>query len=200
MLVAAALASLTTAPAQADDTPVIRLAFAVAQVDNRPVVDEAWIDAQVERANRHWSGVPVRFRRIETRPLVARFARIETRADRDAAADRLTTGAINVRITGFLADVDEPGRERRGVHWHLRADRSHHYIILSSIAGLDVLAHELGHFLGNGHSKVDDNLMSYTRTGSAVFLDEAQLAQARRALADYIARGELIGVPGRGGP
>ena len=33
------------------------------------------------------------------------------------------------------------------------------------------LAHELGHFLGNGHAYVKNNLMSYERDGGEVFLD-----------------------------
>ncbi len=192
LAVAALCAAPLATPAAADEkTPEVSIAVAVAEEGGRPVADEAWIDAAIAEANRLYAAVPLRFRRGPVAPLPARFAAIVTRADRDAAAGRLVRGAINLRVTGALMDVDEPGRVRRGVHWHVRADRRRHFIILSRIAAPGVLAHELGHFFGNPHSPLDDNLMSYGRTGAPVFLDAAQLATIRRALRGYLKSGAL---------
>jgi hypothetical protein len=66
-------------------------------------------------------------------------------------------------------------------------------VILSSIAGPDVLAHELGHFLGNReHSDVPGNLMSYEHTDVLPFLDAVQREKLRRTLAGYLRRRELV--------
>jgi len=81
---------------------------------------------------------------------------------------------------------------RRGVHWHSRSHPGAHFVILSSIAGTDVLAHELGHFLGNPkHSDTPGNLMSYERGDAPPFLDPEQVARMQRALQGYLRRGEL---------
>jgi hypothetical protein len=184
--------ALAPRPAGAGEPALLTLAIAVAEEGGRPVVDEAWLDARIDAANQLYGELGLRFRRGAPARLDERFARIVTRADRDAAAGELAPGAINLRVTGALADVDEPGVVRRGVHWHVQADRARHFIILSKIAAPGVLAHELGHFFGNPHSQVPDNLMSYTRTGAPVFLDRRQRAVVRRALADYLARGELV--------
>lgn len=170
--------------------PVVTLSFAVATVDGVPVVDEAWIDARVAEANRLYAVVPLAFRAAHVAGLPERFARLVTRADRDAVIGRLVPGVVNVRITGELLDVDEPG-SRRGVHWHDRHDRSRHVVILSKIAAPSVLAHELGHYFGNPHSFVDDNLMSYLRTGAPLFLDADQLSVIRKTLGAELASGAL---------
>ncbi|MEO6953829.1 MAG: hypothetical protein ABI321_18650 [Polyangia bacterium] len=154
------------------------------------MVDEAWIDERVAEANRLYAVVPLRFRAAHVAELPARFARLASRASRDAVIGRIVPGAVNVRVTGELLDVDEPG-VRRGVHWHDRRDRSRHVVILSKIGAPSVLAHELGHFFGNPHSFVDDNLMSYLRTGAPLFLDEHQLSVIRYTLRAYLASREL---------
>lgn len=181
--------------ARADEGPAVALAFAVVEAEGRAVVDEAWLDAQVAAANALYAAIPLRFVRAgRVRPLDGRLAHIETRAQRDAAMAELLPGAVDVRVAASLMDVDEPGRVRRGVHWHLRRDRRRHYIILSSIASPGVLAHELGHYFGLAHSPVADNLMSYDRTGAPVFLDEAQKAIVREALRRYLRSRELRAV------
>jgi hypothetical protein len=69
--------------------------------------------------------------------------------------------------------------------------RSKRFLILSKIAPRSVLAHELGHFFGNGHSDVPDNLMSYSRTGGRVFLDETQIERIQLFSMRFIASGRL---------
>jgi len=93
---------------------------------------------------------------------------------------------VSVFVVRGLEDVDEPGRPRMGVCWTSRTDKQR-YIVLSRIAKPGVLAHELGHLFGNGHSPVPNNLMSYSRDGGVVFLDDNQksriTAYAERFLA-----------------
>lgn len=187
-----ALVALVAPAAVAAAPPVeLTIAVCVAVDGGHPVVDVAWLDAQIAEANRMYGESGMRFRRGAPGRLDPRFAQILTREERDAAAGELEPGAINLRVTGALADVDEPGVVRRGVHWHVRADPARHFIILSKIAAPGVLAHELGHYFGNPHSKVVDNLMCYDRTGGPVFLDGKQRAVIRRTLAGYLERGEL---------
>ena len=57
-----------------------------------------------------------------------------------------------------------------------------------------MLAHELGHFFGNGHTEVADNLMSYVRTGAQVFLDEAQIERVQSFAERFLAIGRLSDV------
>ena len=57
-----------------------------------------------------------------------------------------------------------------------------------------MLAHELGHFFGNGHSSVPDNLMSYTRSGGKAFLDDAQVARVHAFATKLLAAGRLTDV------
>ena len=56
-------------------------------------------------------------------------------------------------------------------------------------------AHELGHFLGNEHAYVRNNLMSYLRDDESmhphIFLDAAQGARAQRTARALLAKGEL---------
>lgn len=188
-----------TAPAPAPTSivaPTVPIVFSIAQEHDRPVVDDAWIDAHLTEANRLYQDVPLRFvRAAATGEGPPPAPRLSTRADRDAAAGRLPPGKIHVRVVASLEDVDEPGRPRRGVHWHLRRDPARHYIILSAIAAPGVLGHELGHFFGNPHSPVPDNLMCYTRTGGPVSLDQTQIERVRHALRLYLRSGELRRVP-----
>jgi hypothetical protein len=65
------------------------------------------------------------------------------------------------------------------------------YVIVSSAARETTLAHELGHFLGNPHSFVKNNLMSYERDGGQVFLDESQGAISRKTARLLFAKKEL---------
>jgi len=172
--------------------PALSLSIAVASVDGKAVRDDAWIDAQLTEVERLFGPIGVSVRKAKSRPLDQRFARLETRADRDALAAELERGVVNVFIVASLRDVDEPDRYRMGVHWHKRSDTKKHYVIVSASAMPSTLAHELGHFFGNGHSKVVNNLMSYERTGDAVFIDERQAATIRAFARNYLRAKELL--------
>jgi hypothetical protein len=155
-----------------------------------PVSDEAWLDAGLDVANALFAPFGVGFSRGESGTLDARFAHLETRADRDALAASLKSQVINVFVVGSLRDVDDPTRMRHGVHW--RAPSGAHYVVVVAGSQDSVLGHELGHFFGNPHSKVVDNVMSYERSGDAVFFDADQgrrIAQRARA---YVGSGELV--------
>jgi len=81
---------------------------------------------------------------------------------------------------------------RRGVHWHSQLHEGRHFVIISSIAGPNVLAHELGHYLGNpAHSDVAGNLMSYTPGEGLPVLDEKQQKRLGRSIRSYLKSGEI---------
>jgi hypothetical protein len=176
----AILASAATARAD-DDVPDLAIAVNVATENGHPVVDPAWVEAQIAEANRLYAVIPLRFHTVSVEN-GDHPAHVVTREDRDACVTALTPGAINLRVVASLMDVDEPGVVRRGVHWRHRAIPQRRIIILSSIAAPTILAHELGHYFGNPHSPRADNLMSYTRTGAPLFLDEKQRARVRAYL------------------
>jgi hypothetical protein len=173
-------------------TRVVPLAIWVATSGNVPVVDEAFVSVQLSWANRLFEPFSVRFLPVSTQRMAERYARLETRADRDGVAVHRREGALHVFFVERLRDVDEPERLRMGVHWRLRRSRDVHYVVVSKIAVNDVLAHELGHFFGNPHSDVPDNVMSYRRGGDVEpSFDDRQGRQIERSLARYLERGEL---------
>jgi hypothetical protein len=177
-LVTAAFPTLAKKPkakAKAEEPiPALPLSIAVAQEDGRPVRDDAWIDAQIAESQRLFSQCGVHLRKAPPRALDARFMRLETRKDRDDLATELEKGRINVMIVASLRDVDDPSLLRMGVHWRPQSNLRKHYIIVAASALPSTLAHELGHYFGNAHSSVTDNVMSYDRTGATVFFDASQ--------------------------
>jgi hypothetical protein len=180
--------------ARADDAqqPLLPLTVAVAavHVNGERVVDDAWVDAQWAAVDGLYAGIGIRFERRWVDPLPETSARLETKEDRDALGDHFVEGAVNVFFVKSLLDIDEIGRIRMGVCW--RAPGNKRFVAVASNAKPTVLAHELGHFLGNGHSKVVDNVMSYDRTGGPVFFDATQKktmrATARKLLSDDIVK------------
>ena len=144
--------------------------------------DDRWIAAQLAEVERLFTPYGLSFATVESRAIAPAQAHAETRRDRDAFAAALHPGAVNVFVVASLRDVDDPSRMRMGVCWTPRGDDARaRYVIVSSIARPSVLAHELGHYFGNPHSKVPNNVMSYDRTaGVAPFFDEAQGKVLRR--------------------
>ncbi len=176
--------ALAAPPARATDT--FGLAIAIAEEDGKRVQTESWIFEQIAAAERLFRPIGVHLRWSVEKSLEAKHARLETRRDRDALADELEAAAINVFIVDHLRDVDDTSLYRMGVCWRRGDGRP--YLIVAASARPTVLAHELGHFFGNGHSTVPNNVMSYVRTDAEVFFDDAQTrtirAYARKHVAD----------------
>lgn len=178
--------------------PVFGLSLAIARdASGRPIVDDAWIRDQIDEANRLFSPLGTRFRWTLEKPLPDAHAALHTRSDRDALTPLTESQVIDVFFVRQLEDVDEPGRYRMGVCWTGRGGKR--FIVVSSTARPTVLAHELGHFFGIPHSTVSDNLMSYSRTGAPVVLDEQQAARIRVFTKRFVETGRLsnVGPPRR---
>jgi hypothetical protein len=185
-----------TAAAPTQAVVLLPITLHVAQSGGAPVVDDAFIRERTARANEIFAVHRVQFAVNVQKPLAERHTAMETRADRDALGEYFTRGTIHLFCVASLRDVDEADRMRRGVHWRSTTHPGAHYVILSSIAGVDVLAHELGHYLGNPeHSEVPGNLMSYEHTEVTPFLDAAQAARLRRRLRTYLSTRELVPLP-----
>jgi hypothetical protein len=177
--------------AQAEPT-WLPLVVHTAQVAGQPVAAPEFIAERIARANQIFAPYGVGFVADQRGALGEAHARLETRADRDALGGEVARGAIHCFVVESLRDVDEPERMRRGVHWRSHTHPGAHFVIVSVISGPDVLAHELGHFLGNPeHSATPGNLMSYQREEGLPFLDAAQIGKLQRALRGYLRRGEL---------
>jgi hypothetical protein len=177
--------------ARAEEEPVLTMSVAVSavNVDGERVVDDAWVDAQWAAVDRLYAGFGIRFDRRWADSLPETSARLETKEDRDALGDHFVDGAINVFFVKALLDIDEIGRIRMGVCWRTPARKR--FVAVASNAKPTVLAHELGHFLGNGHSKVVDNVMSYDRSGGPVFFDATQ-KRTMRATALQLLRDGIV--------
>ena len=185
----------TTHVARADDAPVFGLAITVAEVDRKPVQTDEWIAAQVASAQTLFGPIGVHLRWALEKPMVARFADMQTRADRDGLVSEVEAHLINVLVVARLRDVDEPGRDRMGVCWQNQRDATKRYIVLSATARPTVLAHELGHFFGNPHSTVVNNVMSYARADGDVFFDDSQKTIIRAYARRYLTSGDLVSAP-----
>jgi hypothetical protein len=182
--------------ASASEPRRIPLIFHVAQRDGAPVAPEAFITEQLAAANSIYGPLGIDLVHAERVPLGAEHAEMLTRSDRDGLARYVKKGAIHVFIVAKLMDVDEPGRERRGVHWHPRPSPRDSYLIVSQISGRYVLAHELGHMFGNPeHSDVPGNLMCYTRTEGTPFLDDAQIRRVRKTLTALLNERRIVPLP-----
>jgi hypothetical protein len=180
--------------ANSERTITLPIAFWVAErKGGGEVANDRLLELHLARANAIFAAHGVRFERTSRRTLPARFAALESRADRDALGEFWKRGAIECFVVGSLRDVDEPERMRQGVHWHSSTHPGAHFVILSAGARPDVLAHELGHYLGNPkHSTGPDNLMSYGRTREPPTLDETQVGRMKRTIARYLRTRELL--------
>ena len=180
------------------------LSIAVAHGDDgRPVQTDAWVYDQIANANRLFSPADVSFRWVLEPTAGPRAAHMETREDRDALGNEpLEPRVINVTIVGTLRDVDDPERMRMGVCWQNRDDPARRYLIVAATAKPTVLAHELGHFFGNAHTTIPNNLMSYERTDpAAIAFDARQIARVRAHTVTFLASGALVDeLPARGWP
>lgn len=188
----AGLLAQAAPPASGATTLPLRVSIA-AGADGSPVAHPEWLAAEIAAAQELFVPFGVGFLRTDGSPLDAAAAHVETRADRDALAARTLAHAIDVFVVESLRDVDVPDQMRRGVHWHARlGERPVHYVILVAGAPPTVLAHELGHYFGNPHTSVADNVMSYERTGAPVFFDAAQGKRITARARAYVRSGELL--------
>ncbi len=155
--------------------------------------DDAWIDAQIAEAERLFGPIGVHFRKAAQRALAERFARLETRRDRDALDAERVKGVVNVFVVAALrgsgrATLASTAWACTGATAGRRPTR---YVIVSADAAPSTLAHELGHYDGLAHSATKDNLMSYQRSGEGVFLHPQQARTVRAFARLAFASGEL---------
>jgi uracil-DNA glycosylase len=192
----AALLVLGVATTARADTPntIFGLSFSIAREGGERVVDDAWVNAQIDEANRLFSPFGTRFRWTTERELAEPHGEVHTRAERDALTPLTEPDQVDVFLVRALEDVDEPGRMRMGVCWTGRAGKR--FLVVSKIARPSVLAHELGHFFGNPHSTVTNNLMSYSRAPEQgpVFLDASQGAKITSFTTAFLRSGRLVDV------
>ena len=185
-LLAGLLAQAAPPPAT---TFSLRVSSAVDEA-GKPLAQAGWLASEIDAAQALFAPFGVRFTRTAGAPLDARLAHVETRADRDAFAAHTTSHVIDVFVVDSLRDVDDSTRTRRGVHWH--APSGAHYLLVVASAQTTVLAHELGHYFGNPHSPVVDNVMSYERSGAPVFFDADQGKRIAARARTYVRSGELL--------
>jgi hypothetical protein len=181
------------AQAKPDEVPPLALDLVIAEFDGEPVVSEAWVDRQVAEAIRLMTPHGVSVAQVDRRTLGSALAELENANDRDAVAEHLHPRAINAFFVKSLRDVDKPDRFIRGVRWRHRRDLRKDYVIVSSIAGPLTLCHELGHFLGNGHSQVVNNVMSYKHEDyDKIAFDKAQGAKMRQVARRLLATKKVL--------
>jgi hypothetical protein len=191
-VVALFLAGLCAALAHGEPPLPVPIVFHVAQSSEHRAQVEPFIESQLEHANLAFAPTGVGFVDAGRAKLSPAQAVLVTRADRDALLAQVAQGAVHCMVVARLMDVDEPGRERRGVHWYRAGTSRPHMVIVSTLAGEYVLAHELGHFFGNpAHSQEPGNLMSYLPGVLPPVLTEAQQRRVRQSLVRMQRRGEL---------
>jgi hypothetical protein len=160
-----------------------------------PVVSKAFVEEQLKATAEIFGEFALSFTAgTKERPLDGKMANLENRADRDAMADFMLPGVVNIYFVESLRDVDDPKKHRMGVTWRKLSNLKKKYVIVAASARETTLAHELGHFLGNDHSYVKNNLMSYDRDGGKVFLDATQGAKSRKTALALFASKELAPV------
>jgi hypothetical protein len=171
----------------------LEVVFHVADMDGQPVADAAYLDPRLERANEIFAPLGVTFARKELQPLSGEHAVIDDPAGRDVLGGKVRRGVVNVFVVRTFRDLGDPNVLRRGVHWHSRTHKGAHFVILSSRShDINVLAHELGHFMGNPQHKWEHgNLMSYDRGEELPVLDAKQIRNVQRAARRYVATREV---------
>ena len=135
------------------------IALHVAVEDKGPIADAPWLHEQLTAANRHFERLGVGFEIVSIGTLPASAARVEDATERSSFGVYVKGTVIHVFITGHLDDIDVKGGVIRGVAWRRDATK---YVILSTVAPPNVLAHELGHVFGLTHSEYAISIMNKT--------------------------------------
>lgn len=169
----------------------VPLSIAIVEDAGTPIVSETWLAERVTAANAIYGPSAIEFAVHATRSLDARHADLVTRSDRHALGREMLAHVVNVFVVRSLRDVDGSGY-RQGVHWRPAGRPGAHFVIVSRDSGPSTLAHELGHFFGNGHSTTRGNLMSYDRGDGPPFFDATQRRRIAQRLALFLRTGELV--------
>lgn len=127
----------------------------------RAVRNADWWKAQMEVSKRLFAPVNVDFYLRSVTVLDTAKGDVKTRRQRDdfLGQAKARDGA-DVFLVRTLADVDIQGAFIQGVHWRRRDNVAKRWVILSSKAEPEVLAHELGHFFGLPHSRYRISIMN----------------------------------------
>ena len=158
------------------------IALHVTVQDKGPIAAAPWLHEQLTAANRHFERIGVGFQIASIGTLPASAARVEDATERSSFGAHVKGTVIHVFITGQLDDIDVKGGVIRGVAWRRDSTK---YVILSTVAPANVLAHELGHVFGLTHSEYAISIMNKTeRTDPPVeqrtFADEEYKAMKKK--------------------
>jgi hypothetical protein len=185
---------LTSHAVAANEQPAdlrLPLVLHITRADGAPVIDRAEAARFVAEVNRLYRPAGICFALLEVRDL-DRSADLATVRDRVALRAHLVPRAINVFILRSIRDPDpdastfraaaragrEPSGWLNGAHIAAPGRVPSTYLIVRAGAGPTTLAHELGHFLGEGHHPAAGNVMSYSLDRE--HFDEDQIRTFRR--------------------
>ena len=160
------------------------------------VVEPAWVAGQIERANVVLEPLGVTFELAQVEVLQTQNACLHSRQDRDdLGATRWKKEIVNVFVVRKADDVDKEG-EIWGVHWRWRKNTSRRWIILVSEAWPLTLGHELGHFFGLPHCKLQGSVMNKTGKDLVAMEErrfkESEVATMKKRLLAKLKSRELV--------
>jgi hypothetical protein len=175
-IVVAGIGVLGSAAGADPEPPTIRLPVVVhvAQADGSAIADATQVAAMIDIVNRIYAGSGICFQLKEVRD-VARDADLVSYSDRRILKAWVAARAINVFLVRTIKDPSpsestvratarvgrKPSGWLRGAEIPAAKKKPSIYLLFTLTAGAPTLAHELGHFLGEGHHKDPLNLMSY---------------------------------------
>jgi hypothetical protein len=206
MRVLAALALLAASPVFASPPLRLPLVALVTRAAGEPVVSAADLAQLLDEVNTLYQAAAVRFVLVGVRALDEDGA-LTTHRQRRAFAGSTSPRAINVVFVESIVDPEpSPSTARaaarlgrapsgwlNGAEVPMRERPPGLYLLVRAGAGAMTLAHELGHFLGEGHHPDAENVMAYGDRRRA--FDDAQLRAMRRHAERDLARGALAPAP-----